>query len=378
MFKIKRALSAAVCIGLILSSTSCGKKSTEVEKKTETSATTTVTASQTAKTTTTKKTETTKAEEKAPAKAAKKKSYNILTGKNDISKSAQGKRPVAIMINNISTALPQYGIYDADVMFECPVEGGITRMMALYADYTKVPDVCSVRSCRYYFAYFASSFDAIYFHWGIDMHVADKKLKELAIDHIDGQYNEVLFKRDPNRIGAYSMEHTGYCDGSEIPEQVKAAGIRSHLSESSAKSVFSFTDKFKKLSDEAATNVNVTFSNSYYSTFTYDEKSKTYKKQHNGSKHMDTAANKQLEYTNVIVLASNDIKVIRNDNGLLSLDWKGGYGYCFSAGTVQKITWSKESEKGKLILKTDNGKQLKINSGKTYIGVTKTHSTRYN
>lgn len=376
MFRIKSALSAVVCISLILCSASCGKKA-DVEKKTETNQSSTTVTSAETKATTTKKTETTKAEEEAPKETKKKENFNILTGKNDVSKSAVGKRPVAIMINNISASLPQYGIYDADVMFECPVEGGITRMMALYADYTKVPDVCSVRSCRYYFAYFASSFDAVYLHWGIDKYIAANKLETLAIDHIDGEYNSALFKRDPNRVGAYSTEHTGYCDGSEIPAQIKASGIRSELTESSNKAAFSFTDKFKKLSDEAATKVNIQFSNSYYSTFTYDEKSKTYKKQHNGSKHMDSATNKQLAYTNVIVLASNDIKVIKNDNGLLSLDWKGGYGYCFSAGTVRKITWSKESEKGRLVLKTTDGKELKINSGKTYIGVTKAKTTSY-
>ena len=77
--------------------------------------------------------------------------YNRLTGLDDLSDEAKGKRPVAIMINNIKQSLPQYGIADADLMFECEVEGGITRMMAVYADYSKVPAVCSVRSCRYYF-----------------------------------------------------------------------------------------------------------------------------------------------------------------------------------------------------------------------------------
>lgn len=51
------------------------------------------------------------------------------------------------MINNVEAALPQYGISAADVIFEIPVEYDLTRLMALYGDYTQVPDVCSVRSC---------------------------------------------------------------------------------------------------------------------------------------------------------------------------------------------------------------------------------------
>ena len=97
----------------------------------------------------------------APTTEAKDTSHiNKLTGKENLSDAAVGKRPVAIMINNLKGSLPQYGIYGADIMFEMPVEGGITRMMALYGDYTKVPNVCSVRSCRYYFPVFAHGFDA--------------------------------------------------------------------------------------------------------------------------------------------------------------------------------------------------------------------------
>ena len=35
---------------------------------------------------------------------------------------AIGKRPVAVMVNNVDAALPQYGISAADLIFELPVE----------------------------------------------------------------------------------------------------------------------------------------------------------------------------------------------------------------------------------------------------------------
>ena len=51
------------------------------------------------------------------------------------------QRPVAVMIENTKACLPQYGIGNAGVIYECVVEGGITRMMAIFDDYTglKVP-----------------------------------------------------------------------------------------------------------------------------------------------------------------------------------------------------------------------------------------------
>ena len=64
---------------------------------------------------------------------------NILTGLYNLSDEAVGKRPVAIMVNNIPAAMPQYGIDKAEVVFEIPVEGHQTRLMCLYGDYTQLP-----------------------------------------------------------------------------------------------------------------------------------------------------------------------------------------------------------------------------------------------
>ena len=42
-----------------------------------------------------------------------------------------GDRPVAVMLNNLKKALPQLGVAQADLIYEMPAEGGITRMMAV-------------------------------------------------------------------------------------------------------------------------------------------------------------------------------------------------------------------------------------------------------
>ena len=89
------------------------------------------------------------------------------------------------MVNNVMPAMPQYGVEEADLIFEIPVEGDVTRFMALYADYTAVPKVCAVRSCRYYFPVFSEGFDAFYVNWGIDDSIGDY-LKTLDLDQFDG------------------------------------------------------------------------------------------------------------------------------------------------------------------------------------------------
>ena len=61
-----------------------------------------------------------------PIKTGPAANQNLLTGIDDLSKEAIGKRPVAVMVNNVEDALPQYGIGEADVIFELPVEGNLT------------------------------------------------------------------------------------------------------------------------------------------------------------------------------------------------------------------------------------------------------------
>ena len=76
------------------------------------------------------------------------------------------RRPVAVMLNNLRPACPQAGIANAGVVYEAPVEGGITRLMGIFEDYDNLEKIGSVRSCRDYYIFYASGFDAIYTHYG--------------------------------------------------------------------------------------------------------------------------------------------------------------------------------------------------------------------
>ncbi len=60
-------------------------------------------------------------------------------------------RPIAVTINNLKAAQPQLGISQADIIYEVPVEGGITRMLALYQTVEGIGTLGSVRSARPYF-----------------------------------------------------------------------------------------------------------------------------------------------------------------------------------------------------------------------------------
>lgn len=329
-----------------------------------------------------------KAEQKNEAKQEKEQqetipvNQNLLTGVPDLSEAAIGKRPVAVMVNNHEAARPQYGIEQADILYEIPVEGDITRLMALYADYTKVPKICPIRSCRYYFPAFSQGYDAFYVNWGIDDGIADY-LEALQLDQYDGIQNAGnLFGRDENRLAAgYSLEHTGYFDGTRFGEAAQAEGRRMELSEDMNRTAFQFggLNEQIKPSGERCTNVEINFGASH-SSFEYDETTATYKKSMNGTPHIDGNTNQQLTFKNVLILET-EISV-RDEVGHKNLDWDGGpesIGYYISNGAVEQVQWAKDpnNERSRIFLYDETGNEIKVNRGKTYIAVNYANQTTF-
>ena len=127
------------------------------------------------------------------------------------------KKPVAIMIGNTNDALPQYGLSQADVLYEAPAEGGITRLMPIFQDYSGLDKIGSVRSCRHYYAYYAMEFDAIYIHYGQAIYATEllESGKVEDLNGLEGAIDSATFYRDKSR----KAPHNAFVstDGSCLP-----------------------------------------------------------------------------------------------------------------------------------------------------------------
>lgn len=301
---------------------------------------------------------------------------NRLTGLPTLTDGAIGKRPVAVMVNNVDAALPQYGISAADLIFELPVEYDLTRLMAVYGDYTQVPDVCSVRSCRYYYPILAVGFDAIYVNWGMNESVARPTVNSMDIDQYDGDEYGLgdCFGRDKARYeSGYAWEHTGVFHGPNFPSILEKDKVRTDLKEDKTDTAFNFVemDKNAAPNGEDAQKVRVDFG-ANYSVFTYDEENHEYLKSFKDSPHMDGISKEQLKFENVIVLET-EIKPYPGDEVIKYVDWEGGEnakGYYISEGKMVPITWSKAGMYDPLKFFDANGNELQLNRGKSYIAFT--------
>lgn len=364
----------ALCSALLLSLTvfaGCRSKPTEESAASEPEATATAAPTAEAESSAAESTA-----EPTEAPSTEPENVNLLTGLPTLTDGAIGKRPVAVMVNNVDAALPQYGISAADLIFELPVEYDLTRLMAVYGDYTQIPEVCSIRSCRYYYPILAVGFDAIYVNWGMNESVARPTVNSMDIDQYDGDEYGLgdCFGRDKARYeSGYAWEHTGVFHGPNFPSVLEKDKVRTDLKEDKTGTAFNFVemDKNAAPNGEDAQKVRVDFG-ANYSVFTYDEENHEYLKSFKDSPHMDGISKEQLKFENVIVLET-EIKPYPGDEVIKYVDWEGGEnakGYYISEGKMVPITWSKAGMYDPLKFFDANGNELQLNRGKSYIAFT--------
>ena len=94
------------------------------------------------------------------------------------------ERPIAVMIDNHKGAWPQAGLNEAYSVYEIIVEGGETRLMALFKG-VDLDEIGPVRSSRHYFLDYALENDAIYAHYGWSPK-AKTDISKLDVDNING------------------------------------------------------------------------------------------------------------------------------------------------------------------------------------------------
>ncbi len=290
--------------------------------------------------------------------------YSPYTGE-EVSETVAATRPVAVMINNIEQALPQAGISQADIFYEIPVEGSITRCMAIFQDYSNLDLLGSIRSSRLYFAYISQSYDAIYVHYGQSKY-ALSYLKSSSIDNITPikhNLESVAFYRS----SAKRAPHNVYTNSQMLTAGIAQAGYQSQL-EANYQSPFRFNL-------EAQVNLGSTKANEIYpgykysdTTFKYNATTGLYERYEFNHAHIDESNGQQLAFKNVIIqyVASH----YEADNYTLNINTTGsGSGYYFTNGEYIPVTWKCDGVKSPTKFYREDGSQLEMNVGKTSICV---------
>ena len=275
-------------------------------------------------------------------------------------------RNYAVMINNHSQArINHAGLQDAYIVYEAIVEGGITRMMAIFKDKTTAR-IGSVRSARHYFLDYALENDAIYVHFGWSPQ-AQKDVRNLGINNMNGLYDNI-FWRDYS-LGV-AQEHTAFTKMESIKNYAVKKGYRTT---SDKKLLLNYNvDEVNINSREGAipaNQIDITYSGYITTSYTYDVENKVYLRSINGTPHMTSDENKvkqQVKTKNIIIADINNYTI--DNYGRQTLENIGsGDGYYITNGYAVPIKWYKSSRDSQTIYRYLDGTEIEVNDGNTYI-----------
>lgn len=289
-------------------------------------------------------------------------------------------RPLAVMLNNIKAGCPQSGIAQAAIVYEAPVEGRITRLMALYDDYRNLEKVGSIRSSRDYFVYFALEYDAIYAHFGQANPYVGDMLNSIRVDNISGAVKGIqkpathTFYDEPGR----KAPHQKYMTSEGLWKDIERLGYRTYLRQD-FEPKFQFATEEKPLDLTNAKDVSVIYpggktankANGFSQVeakFEYNKEDGLYYRYQYGGEHIDELTGEQLTYTNVILQYCNG--EVRDENDYLAFGCHGDEGLkvqVFTEGKMIEGTWSKMTNDGPASYVDEEGNPIILNPGKTWV-----------
>jgi hypothetical protein len=294
---------------------------------------------------------------------------NPLTGVKELDENERNHRPVAIMINNLSQAQTvQCGLNDADLVFECLVEGGISRLMAVFYDVQSVGQIGSVRSARYTYAQLSQGLDAIYVHHGSDQKYAKPYMNNAGMDRYE--LGNAAGFRESNGL---AWEHTLYTKGDKLAEELKNSDRRVENKEITP-SVFDFTEE-KVTLETPCKSVTYEMSSSYTTTFKYNEQTEKYTRCPRGDAHKDYKSKEETVTDNVFVLYADHSYF--DDGHHLKTILSSGKGLYVSRGGCQEIKWEKGDGTDPLKLFDADGNSLTVNAGSSWIAFVPENHEKY-
>lgn len=295
------------------------------------------------------------------------KEEKVVQEKIDIIDLNSNTRNIAVMINNIKNVWGyQAGLQDAYIVYEMIVEGGYTRLMAIYKDQT-TERIGSVRSARPYYLDYALENDAIYVHFG----GSDQALQEIGTLNIQNInfLSSAGYWRDKSL--PLATEHTAFTSMERINGQIAKKQMRD---KTESKPVLNYTkaNVFENQETQVANKIYIEYSGSKNTSFEYDEETKLYKRSQNGKAHTDYVTKEQYTVKNIITYQVENNSL--DSYGRQALKNIGsGTGYYISDGQAIEITWEKSARDKKTIYKYKDGTELKVNDGNTHIEIQPTN-----
>lgn len=278
-------------------------------------------------------------------------------------------RPIAIMIDNHKDAWPQASLQKAYMVYEIIVEGGETRLMALFKG-VDADKIGPVRSARHYFIDYAMENDAIYTHFG-ESPQADSDIKKYNVNEIDGIAEDgTTFWRVKDKAAPHNAV-------TSIEKLLSSAKNKKYRTTSTEKSVLNYvTDEVNLEDGQGAVSVTIPHSDLQTVKYVYDEEKKVYERYARGIEQADWQTKETVTTKNIIITFCENYTLTDKENkGRQGLKNIGTFdGYYITNGKAIKIKCIKNARDEKTKYQDLEGNEIKVNDGNTFVNICPTNA----
>ena len=277
------------------------------------------------------------------------------------------ERPIAVMIDNHNQAWPQAGLNNAYIVYEIIVEGGETRLMALFKG-QDLATIGPVRSARHYFLDYAMENDAIYVHFGWSPQ-AESDISKYRVNNINGitESSEIFWRSNEKYA-----PHNAVTSTEKI---LKSANAKNYRTTSNKESVLNYVaDEFDLEEGIVANEVTIPHSELQKVSYEYDAENKVYKRYARAKEQTDWTTGEAVQTKNIIITFCDNYTLNDGeDKGRQGLKNIGTFnGYYITNGKAIKIQCIKSDRDKQTIYQDLDGKEINVNDGNTFVHICST------
>lgn len=274
------------------------------------------------------------------------------------------ERPIAVMIDNHKAALPQAGLNNAYLVYEIIVEGGESRLMALFKG-QDLAKIGPVRSARHYFLDYALENDAIYVHYGWSPQ-AQSDISDMGVNNINGIFeSESSFWRVKDKSAPHNV-------ATSTEKILSIAERKGYKTTSSAKSILNYVTNDVNLENgQSAETVTIPYSDSNIVKYTYDQETQRYQRYSKGIEETDWSTGEKVTTKNIIITFARNATLNDGENKDRQTLYNVGTldGYYITNGKAIKIKCEKTFRSAQTVYKDLEGNEIDVNDGNTFIQI---------
>lgn len=265
---------------------------------------------------------------------------------------------VGVMIDNHLEARPQAGLGRARIVYEVPVEGGLTRYFAIFNAADAVAKVGPVRSARSYFLDWISEYgNSSYWHCGGSPD-ALALIKQNKIFDVNQFFYDPYFWRSTDR----DAPHNIYTSSAKWRELI--AGTTHTEREWDG---WQFSDSFPSATSTLASQLQINYIKNYVVAWNYDQASGSYLKMLNGNPVTEESGAAISAST---VLVQEVFTNVLDEEGRLEVTTIGsGKARLLRDGKMIRGTWKKTDRTSRTKFYDDQSNELPFKPGTIWVEV---------